>query len=116
MEGTIVVALITVTGTIVNTIVNALISKKTNKKIDTVNELNKKLDFMRQESKQDMKKHTVDADKTYLINFLSDLENGVKKTDVQIKRTYEIYERYTKNGGNSYVHDKWEEVRNKGLL
>ena len=71
---------------------------------------------MREESKKDMIEHTLDADKTYLINFLSDLENGIKKTDGQIKRAYEIYERYCKNGGNSYVHDKWEEVKAKGLL
>ena len=32
------------------------------------------------------------------------------------KRAYEIYEEYTKNDGNSYIHDKWEEVKNKGLL
>lgn len=112
MENTIIVALITVTGTIINTV----ISKKTNKKISNIDDLNNKLDFMREESKKDMLEHTIDADKTYLINFLSDLENGVQKTDVQIKRTYEIYERYTKNGGNSYVHDKWEEVKNKNLL
>ena len=112
MENTIIVALITVTGTIINTV----ISKKTNKKISNINDLNNKLDFMREESKKDMLEHTIDADKTYLINFLSDLENGAQKTDVQIKRTYEIYERYTKNGGNSYVHDKWEEVKNKNLL
>lgn len=110
--GTVLVSLITAVGTIINTI----ISKRTNKKIDTVNDLKEQLNFMRNESKQDMKEHTLDADKTYLINFLSDLENGVQKTDVQIKRTYEIYERYTKNGGNSYVHDKWEEVKKKGLL
>ena len=63
-----------------------------------------------------MKEHILDADKTYLINFLSDLENGIKKTEIQIKHAYEIYERYTKNGGNSYVHDKWDECKNKGLL
>lgn len=112
MESTIIVALITVTGTIINTV----ITKKTNKKIQDVSDINKKLDFMREESKQDMKEHILDSDKTYLINFLSDLENGITKTDVQIKRTYEIYERYVKNGGNSYVHDKWEECRKKGLL
>lgn len=112
MESTIIVALITVAGTIANTVIN----KRTNKKIDIIEEVKKKIDFMRRESKQDMLEHTIDADKTYLINFLSDLENGVPKTDVQIKRTYEIYERYTKNGGNSYVHDKWEEVKKLGLL
>lgn len=112
MESTIVVALITVAGTIANTV----ISKKTNKKVDKIEDVNKKIDFMREESKKDMLEHTVDADKTYLINFLSELETGAKKTDVQIKRTYEIYERYTQNGGNSYVHDKWEECKKKGLL
>lgn len=112
MGDTIIVAIITVVGTIANT----LISKKTNKKIENINDINNKLDFMRKESKEDMLKHTVDADKTYLINFLSDLENGVPKTEIQIKRTYEIYERYVNNGGNSYVHDKWEEVKKLGLL
>ena len=112
MGDTIIVAIITVVGTIANT----LISKKTNKKIENINDINNKLDFMRKESKEDMLKHTVDADKTYLINFLSDLENGVPKTEVRIKRTYEIYERYVNNGGNSYVHDKWEEVKKLGLL
>lgn len=112
MESTIIVAFITALGTIINTV----ISKKTNKKINNIDDINQKLDFMRNESKKDMLEHTIDADKTYLINFLSDLENGVPKTEVQIKRTYEIYERYVNNGGNSYVHDKWEEVKNKGLL
>ena len=62
-------------------------------------------------TKKDMLEHTIDADKTYLINFLFDLEKGVQKTDVQKKE----HKRYTKdtqkNGGNSYVHDKWEEVK-----
>ena len=112
MESTIIVAFITALGTIINTV----ISKKTNKKINNIDDINQKLDFMRNESKKDMLEHTIDADKTYLINFLSDLENAVHKTEVQIKRTYEIYERYVNNGGNSYVHDKWEEVKKKGLL
>lgn len=112
MESTIIVSLITVVGTIINTI----ISKKTNKKINNIDDVNKKIDFMRAESKKDMLEHTLDSDKTQLINFLSELELGEKKTDVQIKRAYEIYERYCKNGGNSYVHDKWEEVKAKGLL
>ena len=94
MEITIVVALINAIGMIVNTI----ISKKTNKKVNNLQE------------------HILDADKTYLINFLSEIEMGVEKTDIQIKRAYEIYERYTENGGNSYVHDKWEDLKKKELI
>ena len=109
---TIIVAVIT--GII--TIINTVISKRTNKKVDKIEELKKNIDNMRAENKKDMVAHTLDADKTYLINFLSELENGLKKTDVQIKRAYEIYERYSKNGGNSYVHDKWVECKRKGLL
>lgn len=90
---TIIVAVIT--GII--TIINTVISKRTNKKVDKIEELKKNIDNMRAENKKDMVAHTLDADKTYLINFLSELENGLKKTDVQIKRAYEIYERYSKN-------------------
>lgn len=99
--GTIIVAIITVGGTIANTI----ISKKTNKKVDCVSEL-----------RNDFKNHLLDADKTTLINFLSELEHGIQKTDIQIKRMHEIYERYRKNGGNSYVSTHWEEAKKKGLL
>ena len=112
MDSTVIATLITTVGLIINTVIGVLNNKKTNK----IQDVDKKIDVMREENKKDMKEHTLDADKTYLINFLSDLENGVKKTEVQIKRTYEIYERYTQNGGNSYVHDKWEECKNKGLL
>ena len=108
MEGTlvrvvggIVVALITVSGTIINTI----ISKRTNKKVDSITEFRK-----------DFKEHILDADKTFLTDFLSEIENGVKKSDIQKERAHEIYERYTENGGNSYVHSRWEEAKKKGLL
>ena len=86
MESTIIVAIITVAGTITNTV----ISKRTNKKVNSISDLKKEMTAMREESKQDMKKHLLDSDKTYLINFLSELENGIIKTDIQIKRAYEI--------------------------
>lgn len=101
MESTIIVALITVIGTIINT----LISKKTNKKVDCVEKL-----------RGDFQTHLLDSDKTHLINFLSDLENGIEKSDIQVKRAYEIFERYTNRGGNSYVRDHWEDARKKGIL
>lgn len=112
MDSTVIATLITTIGLTINTVIGVLNNKKTNK----IQDVDKKIDVMREENKKDMKEHTLDADKTYLINFLSDLENGIRKTDVQIKRTYEIYERYTQNGGNSYVHDKWEECKEKRLL
>ena len=115
MEGTISTIIVAIITGIV-TIINTIISKKTSKKVDSISDLKKDIADMREESKKDMLEHTLDADKTFLINFLSELENKIDKTDIQIKRAYEVYERYSKNGGNSYVHDKWEEVKRKGLL
>ena len=49
--------------------------------------------------------------KCYLVNFLTDIENGIKKDDVQIQLAYEIYDHYVKDlKGNSYIHDKWDKL------
>lgn len=63
-----------------------------------------------------MKENQKEHDKTYLTDFLSDIENKQSKSDIQIKRAYEIYEEYTNLKGNSYVHSKWEELEKKGAL
>ncbi len=49
--------------------------------------------------------------RNFLVNFLADVENGVEKDEVQIKRAYEVYEHYSKDlHKNSYIHDKWEKL------
>lgn len=51
--------------------------------------------------------------KLHIIDFLSDVENGVEKDDEQIKLAYEMYDHYSKDlKQNSYVHDKWNKVMN----
>lgn len=55
--------------------------------------------------------------KNFLVNFLADIENGIKKDDEQIKRAYEVYEHYTNElHKNSYIHDKWDKARKEGKL
>ncbi len=51
--------------------------------------------------------------KTELTNFLSELENGIEKSAIQIQRACEIYDRYMKLNGNSYIREKWESLKNK---
>lgn len=58
----------------------------------------------------------LESDKTYLTDFLSEVEGGQLKTEIQKKRAYEIYKEYTKLHGNSYIHNKWEELVKKGVL
>lgn len=112
----IIIALITAGATIVNTV----ISKKTGKKVETIQdikeEFKKEIQNIQKENRAEMDKHILEADKTYLTNFLSEVENGSKKTEIQIRRAYEVYEEYKSKNGNSYVHDKWEELVSKGKL
>lgn len=54
--------------------------------------------------------------KLHIIDFLSDVENGVEKDDEQIKLAYEMYDHYSKDlKQNSYVHDKWNNVMNNKI-
>ena len=49
--------------------------------------------------------------RNYLVEFLADIENGVKKDEAQIKRAHEVYDHYKKDlDGNSYIGDKWERL------
>lgn len=49
--------------------------------------------------------------RNFLVDFLADVENGIEKDEVQIKRAYEVYEHYTNDlHKNSYIHDKWEKL------
>lgn len=101
----IIIALITAGATIINTI----ISKNTSKKVETIQELKKDI-------KKDLDSVKYENDKTYLTDFLSEVEAGQPKTEIQKKRAYEIYEEYTKLNGNSYVHNKWEELVKREVL
>lgn len=52
--------------------------------------------------------------KTYLTDFLADIKNNCKKSDVQILRATEIYDRYiNKLKGNSYIKTEWEKYMDK---
>ena len=90
----ILVAIINSIGVIINT----MISNKTKKKVEGMNEIK------------------FEEYKIYLTDFLSEVENGVKKSAIQIKMAYEIYEKYTKMNGNSFIHAKWDELQRKKIL
>ena len=49
--------------------------------------------------------------RNYLVEFLADVENGVKKDETQIKRAYEVFDHYKQDlNGNSYIGDKWNKL------
>ena len=93
-----------------------VLEKQSNERGKNVTTLKQEVEKYSKDTKDDMKKHIMEYDKTYLTDFLSELEQGQAKTEIQKKRAYEIFEEYTRNGGNSYIHAKWEELREKNLL
>ena len=92
------------------TIIVALISKNTNKKVE-------KMESIKSEFKTEINNFRKEYDKTYLTDFLSELESGAQKSEIQLQRAHEIYSEYTDElKGNSYIHTKWSDLEKKGLL
>lgn len=54
--------------------------------------------------------------KTDLVNFINDMEHNVPKSQIQKLNAHELYDQYTKLGGNSYVHDHWEKLLKEGKI
>ena len=91
-------AIIIASITAVASISTAVITLITNKKVEKIEDI--KYDF----------------NKTYLTDFISDIENGLTKSDIQIKIAHEKYDEYIKKGGDSFVHEHWESLQSKELL
>ena len=105
MDSTICVAIITGIFGVITVIIN----KNTNKKITEIEDV-------KGYCKDMMDNHIVENDKTYLTDFLSEIESGQNKSEIQIKRAYEIKDEYNKKDGDSYIDDKWDELVRKGIL
>jgi len=49
--------------------------------------------------------------KRYLTDFLTDIENKVEKSDIQIQMATETYDHYFRElKGNSWIEDKWNKL------
>lgn len=81
------------------------ISARLKKQVDkTLEPINKKID-----------KLELNSIKTDLVNFMSSAETGNVTTEQKIN-AHELYDNYCKMGGNSYIHDKWENLKKDGKL
>jgi hypothetical protein len=93
---TFIVALIGGITALKNTIVKAI-----NK---TLEPINKKIDSFE-----------LNSIKTDLVNFMAFAENG-QVSHEQVKNAYELFDRYYKLGGNSYIHDQWDKLKKEGKI
>lgn len=80
---TIAVALITGTFSLTQIIVTYFLNNKNAKKEDLI---------------EIMKKDEYERYKTYLVDYLAEVENGMQKNEIQKQRASEIYDKYSKMG------------------
>ena len=78
--------------------------------------INKKIDHLETVSTTGRNNIELQLIKIILVNFASDIEQGTNKSPIQKKNAYELYDRYKKLGGNSYVHDQWEKLIKEGKI
>lgn len=93
-----------------------VLEEKSNKRGKNVTTLKQEVEKFRKDSKEDMAKHILEYDKTYLTDFLSDLEKGTEKTEIQKKRAYEIFEEYTKKRWKFLYPCKMGRAKGKKLI
>lgn len=58
----------------------------------------------------------MNSTKNFLVTRLSEIESGKKMDEIERERFWEQYEHYQKIGGNSYVHEKVEKLKESGFL
>jgi len=54
--------------------------------------------------------------KNFLVRCIADFENGQQISETELERFYEQYEYYEKHGGNSYIKQKVEKLKAKGII
>ena len=92
------------------------ILEPTNKKIDDLEKnLNKRIDSLEQNLNSKTENLELNQCKNYLVHFMYDAEK-CEVTNEQIQNAYDMYDKYTKLGGNSYIHDKWKKLIKGGKI
>lgn len=54
--------------------------------------------------------------KDYLVNFFSKIEQEKEVDEIEKEHFFEVYQNYTRKGGNSYIHSKYEKLKKEGKL
>ena len=56
------------------------------------------------------KENELDRIRFEILSFASSLKNGYIPDEVEFRHIHHIYDKYTSNGGNSYVHTKMDYI------
>lgn len=54
--------------------------------------------------------------KNFLVSYLAKAESGGAHDEIETQRFWEEYEHYTSQGGNSYIKEKVQKLKNSGKI
>jgi hypothetical protein len=54
--------------------------------------------------------------KNFLVRFIADVERGERISETEQERFWEQYEHYLNSGGNSYIKQRVEKLKNEGKI
>ena len=94
------------------------ISKKVIVSIDKILDKKIKEPILKEvrENRENLDKHILEDNKTYLTDFITELKNGESKSEIQIMRAKELKRTYNSLGGDSFVDDDWKKLEKLGKL
>lgn len=118
--GMIIVAIISLIGIIIQTKSH----NKLQKQSDIVNTMDTKLDKLREEAKKDdfnlnkkLDENKMNDLKRFLIIEMTKIDQGIyQATDNQRRMLKEAKDEYNRAGGDSYVDDMYDKLKDKNLL
>ena len=76
--------------------------------------IDQKIDHIQEISSKSRDNIELELIKMTLVNYISDVEHGIEKSQIQRQNAYELYDRYKTLGGNSYIHDRWDNLQKEG--
>lgn len=79
-------------------------------------QLSQELKTNQESLSKEIRKVSMENCKNYLVTFISEAARGEIKDEVETQRFWEEYEYYIKNGGNSYVKERVEQLKAKNKL
>lgn len=64
----------------------------------------------------EIKQMQLEQYRNFLTRYLADIERDTQLTEIELERLNDIYSKYVKLGGNSYVHRKIDKLKERGKL
>lgn len=117
-----IASVITATGVITKTLktaISTLLNDKfeaIDKKFENINDEFEDVRNQLTQTNKELKNNSMSQDKNFLTQCFDDLANGKEVNETTRERIYECMEEYTANGGNSYIHSRFENLRRNGKL